>query len=89
MKERPWLTIEKNEKLMFFADTLTPAWTILRSLLEYCMLVERVDIFEEDSYEDFENDTWYIIYDFEKVCDRALKNYPLYMRLVEYKIDGM
>lgn len=52
MKERPWLTIEKNDRLMFFADTLTPAWTILRSLLEYCMLVERVDIFEEDSYED-------------------------------------
>ena len=40
---------------------------------------------KQDSYEDFENDTWYIIYDFETVCDRALENYPL----VEYKIDGM
>ena len=52
MKERPWLTIEKNGKLAFFADTLTPAWTILRSLIEYCILVDRVEIFEEDSYED-------------------------------------
>ena len=52
IKERPWLTIEKNGKTTFFADTLTPAWTILRSLIEYCMLVDRVEIFEEDSYED-------------------------------------
>ena len=44
---------------------------------------------KQDSYEDFENDTWYIIYDFERVCDKALKNYPLYKRIVEYKIDGM
>ena len=44
---------------------------------------------KEDSYEDFENDTWYMIYDFERICDKALKDYPLYMRLVEYKIDGM
>ena len=44
---------------------------------------------KQDSYEDFENDTWYIIYDFETVCDRALENYPLYKRIVEYKIDGM
>lgn len=52
MKERPWLTIEKNGNLTLFADTLTPAWTLLRSLIEYCMLVDRVEIFEEDTYED-------------------------------------
>ena len=52
MKERPWLTIEKNGKLTFFADTLTPAWTILRSLMEYCIMVDKVEIFEDDSYED-------------------------------------
>jgi hypothetical protein len=44
---------------------------------------------KEDSYGNFENDTWYMINDFEKLCDKALENYPLYMRLVEYKIDGM
>lgn len=52
MKNRPWLTIEKNGKKTFFADTLTPAWTVLRSLIEYCVMVDRVEIFEEDSYED-------------------------------------
>jgi len=32
---------------------------------------------------------WYLIYDFENICDKALEAYPLYKRLVEYKIDGM
>ena len=27
--------------------------------------------------------------DFDKLCDIALKNYPLYDRIVEYKIDGL
>ena len=44
---------------------------------------------KQDSWGNFESDTWYLIYDFENVCDRALKDYPLYMRIVEYKIDGM
>ena len=44
---------------------------------------------KQDSWEDFEGDTWYLIYDFECTCDKALKNYPLYQRLVEMKIDGV
>ena len=44
---------------------------------------------KEDSWGYFENDMWYLIYDFEQICDKALEAYPLYKRLVEYKIDGM
>lgn len=44
---------------------------------------------KQDSWGNFESDTWYLIYDFENICDKALKDYPLYMRIVEYKIDGM
>lgn len=44
---------------------------------------------KEDSWGNFENDTWYVINDFEKLCDKALAKYPMYMRIVEYKIDGM
>lgn len=43
---------------------------------------------KQDSYEDFEGDVWYLIYDFEKTCDKALAPHPLLMRLVEEKIDG-
>lgn len=44
---------------------------------------------KQDSWDRFDSDTWYLIYDFERLCDRALEPYPLYMRLVECKIDGM
>ena len=44
---------------------------------------------KEDSWGYFENDMWYLIYDFENICDKALANYPLYKKIVEYKIDGL
>lgn len=44
---------------------------------------------KEDSWGYFDNDMWYLIYDFERVCDKALKKYPLYQRIIECKIDGM
>ena len=44
---------------------------------------------KQDSWGSYETDTWYLIYDFERICDVALKDYPLYMRLVECKIDGL
>lgn len=42
---------------------------------------------KEDSYDQFEGDTWYLIQAFEEVCDKALKNFPIYQRIVELKID--
>ena len=44
---------------------------------------------KEDSWDRFEDDTWYLIYDFEKTCDQALADYPMLMRIVECKIDGL
>ena len=44
---------------------------------------------KEDSWGFFENDMWYLIYDFERTCDKALEKYPLYKKIVECKIDGM
>ena len=44
---------------------------------------------KQDSWGEFEKDLWYLMYDFERVCDKALENYPLYMKIVECKIDGM
>lgn len=52
LKNEPWLAIERNGKKFFFGDTLTPPWTILRALIEYCYMVDHNEIFEEDSYED-------------------------------------
>lgn len=36
----------------------------------------------------FMSDTWYVMESFDKLCDKALKEYPYYERLVEYKVDG-
>ncbi|MBO7536070.1 MAG: hypothetical protein J6T34_02870 [Bacilli bacterium] len=44
---------------------------------------------KQDSWNRLEGDTWHMIYDFEKLVDKALEPYPLYMRLLEYKIDGL
>lgn len=42
----------------------------------------------ENSYGKFDGDTWYMMEDFDKLLEKALRDYPLYRRLVEYKIDG-
>lgn len=44
---------------------------------------------KEDSWSRLDSDAWCLVYDFERTCDKALANYPLYMRIVECKIDGM
>lgn len=45
---------------------------------------------KQDSWGNFEADTWFLIDEFERICDKALEEkYPLYYRIVEYKIDGL
>ena len=44
---------------------------------------------KEDSWDQFQGDTWYMMLDFDNIADKALINFPMYRRIVEYKIDGM
>ena len=44
---------------------------------------------KEDSWGEFEKDLYYVMQDFDDVADAALKDYPLYERIVEYKVDGL
>lgn len=44
---------------------------------------------KEDSYDQFDSDIWYLMIDFDNISGRALKDYPVYERIVEYKIDGL
>ena len=37
---------------------------------------------KQDSQGEYEKDLWYLMEDFDKLCDRALKDYPLYDRIV-------
>lgn len=42
---------------------------------------------KEDSDGEFDRDLWYLMQDFDDICEIALKDYPLYERIVELKID--
>ena len=44
---------------------------------------------KEDSYDRFEGDLYYLMLAFDEIADKALKEYPLYERIVECKVDGL
>ena len=46
-------------------------------------------LLKQESWGEFERDLWYLMHDFDEVADAALKDYPLYDRIVEYKVDGL
>ena len=51
-------------------------------LCNYCLL-------KEDSCGEFEKDLWFIMQDFDEIAAVALEDFPLYNKIVEYKIDGL
>lgn len=44
---------------------------------------------KEDSYDQFEGDTWYLMQEFDDVSTQALEAFPIYQRIVEMKIDKL
>lgn len=42
---------------------------------------------KEDSYDQFSGDTWYLIQAFDEISSKALEPYPIFLRIVELKID--
>ena len=44
---------------------------------------------KQDSWDSFRGDTWYLMQDFDRLAESALKDFPLYERIVELKIDGL
>lgn len=46
-------------------------------------------LLKQDSDGEFEKDLWYLMQDFDDISDAALKDFPLYDKIVEYKIDGL
>lgn len=41
----------------------------------------------QESYDQFTGDLWYLIRVFDDMCDLAFKDYPIYERIVQLKID--
>ena len=46
-------------------------------------------LMKSDAWGNFEKDLYYLMDDFDKVADAALKDYPIYDKIVECKIDGL
>ena len=44
---------------------------------------------KQDSSDQFEGDLYYLMEAFDKIADIALKEYPLYEKIVECKVDGL
>lgn len=44
---------------------------------------------KQDSWDQLASDTWHIMFDFDILCAKVLEEYPLYERIVQYKIDGL
>ena len=44
---------------------------------------------KQDSFDQFEGDLYYLMFSFDNIINKALKDYPLYERIVQCKIDGL
>ena len=44
---------------------------------------------KEHAWGDYQNETWYLMQEFDEVSKKALDKYPMYYRLTEYKIEGL
>ena len=44
---------------------------------------------KQDQWGNFNGDTFYMMVDFDHLCDLALADHPMYQDLVTYKIDGL
>lgn len=52
-------------------------------------ILQSLPILEVRSEGQFEGDTWYMVQDFKPLVERALAGFPIYQRIVEYKMDKL
>lgn len=54
-----------------------------------CAILCNYSRLKQDSWGEYEKDLWYLMEDFDAISEVALQDFPLYERIVEYKIDGL
>lgn len=77
-----YITFDENGYCVSHGVTLVDPKVCEAILCNYSRL-------KQDSYGVWDTNTWYLMEDFDNVATRALKDYPLYERIVECKIDGL
>ena len=89
---RPSITLPWDEKIEY-NDKGAP--TIQYEGMSFCnykavsAILQNFTMLKMRSEGHFDGDAWYFIQDFEPLLERALKDYPMYKRIVEYKIDKL
>ena len=79
MKENVFL--DSDEKVHGFGITLLNINVINSILNNYKKL-------KDESKDKINDDIWYVLYDFDSVYKDAMRDYPIYRKIVELKIDG-
>lgn len=73
---------DSNQSPIFSGVSLTNPKVCEAILCNYSNL-------RQDSWGNFDGDIWYLMEDFDRIADQALREHPIYDRIVECKIDGL
>ena len=76
-----WINLQTQE-VQYYGVSLLDPQIITLILCNYSRL-------RQECWDLFQGDTWYLMSDFDKISALALEDFPLYQRIVEYKIDGL
>ena len=87
-RSKPNVKLDENEYFTPEGDLIVEGVSLLRPDVVSLILCNYSKL-KQDSYDKFDEDMWYLIYSFEEISDKALENYPMLRRIMEYKIDGL
>lgn len=76
------ISVQSDGTIISNGVSLTDPNVVSAILCNYSLL-------KQDAWGEFDKDTWFLMEDFDRIADAALKDYPIYDKIVEYKIDGL
>lgn len=79
----------KEEYELSETNTVIPSGCSLCSSKICSILLCNYSKLKQDSYGDFEGDIYFLMEDFDRIAEKALKPYPIFNKIVECKIDGL
>ena len=83
-------TIPLDEEFSFDADGFViPKGVSLMDSNVVSAILCNYSALKQDCHEQYDRDLWYLMEDFDELAAAALSEYPMYERIVEYKIDGL
>ena len=87
-RSKPNVKLDENEYFTPEGELIVEGVSLMRPEVISLILCNYSKL-KQDSYDKFDEDMWYLIYSFEEISEKALANYPMLRRIMEYKIDGL